>query len=63
LNSKNELILFFLNRFEDIGSANGLEDEEDEEDDNQSSESDGIIRSTRKKKAPREHVCKRKISI
>jgi hypothetical protein len=45
-----------ISMFEDIGSANGLEDEEDEEDDNQSSESDGIIRSTRKKKAPREHV-------
>ncbi len=50
----NEFFLF--NRFEDIGSSNGLQDEDEDEDDNQPSESDGIIRSTRKKKAPREHV-------
>jgi len=44
-------------RFEDGGSANGLEDdEEEEEDDNQTSESDGIVRSTRKKKTPKEQV-------
>jgi len=44
-------------KFEDIGSSNGLQDEEEEdEDDTQPSESDGIIRSTRKKKAPKEHV-------
>ena len=36
--------------------SNGLQDEE-EEDDSQTTESDGIVRSTRKKKAPREHVC------
>jgi hypothetical protein len=50
----NELILFLF-RFEEIGSSNG-QDEEEEEDDNETSESDGVIRSGRKKKAPREHV-------
>lgn len=42
-------------KFEDNKSSNGDEDEVDE-DDNQTSESDGIVRSTRKKKAPKEHV-------
>jgi hypothetical protein len=44
-------------KFEEIGSSNGLQDEDEEEDDDhQPSESDGIIRTTRKKKAPKEHV-------
>jgi hypothetical protein len=42
-----------LNRFED---SNGFQDEEEDEDDTQPSETDGVMRSTRKKKAPREHV-------
>ena len=50
--------LLSLHRFEDIASSNGLQDDDDEEeDDSQPSESDGIVRSIRKKKkAPREHV-------
>jgi hypothetical protein len=44
-------------KFEENRSSNGLQDEEEEEeDDNEPSESDGVIRSRRKKKAPREHV-------
>ena len=43
-------------RFEEIASSNGVQEDEDEEEDNETNESDGIIRSTRKKKAPREHV-------
>ncbi|CAF2397323.1 unnamed protein product [Rotaria sp. Silwood2] len=46
-------------KFEEIGSSNGLqnEEEDEEEDDVQPSESDGIVRSTRKKKKPpKEHV-------
>jgi hypothetical protein len=52
-------MIFLLCRFEEIGSSNGLQDEDEEEDDDhQPSESDGIIRTTRKKKAPKEHVGK-----
>ncbi|CAF1025026.1 unnamed protein product [Rotaria sordida] len=45
-------------KFEDIGSSNGLqnEEEEEDEDDTQPSESDGVVRSTRKKKPQREHI-------
>ncbi|CAF3400209.1 unnamed protein product [Rotaria sp. Silwood1] len=45
-------------KFEDIGSSNGLqnEEEDEDEDDTQPSESDGIVRSTRKKKPTKEHV-------
>jgi hypothetical protein len=49
---------FESNRFEEIASSDGQQD--NDEDDTEANESDGIIRSTRKKKAPREHV--RKIS-
>jgi hypothetical protein len=45
------------NRFEEIGSSNGLQDDEEDEDENQPSESDGIVRTTRKKKPLKEHVC------
>lgn len=44
-------------RFEEIAASNGQQDEEEEEEDDQAAESDGIIRSTRKKKALKEHVC------
>ncbi|UJR27926.1 hypothetical protein I4U23_009186 [Adineta vaga] len=44
-------------KFEDIASSNGQQiDDDEEEDDGQPADSDGIVRSTRKKKAPREHV-------
>ncbi|CAF0781236.1 unnamed protein product [Adineta steineri] len=41
-------------KFEDIASSNGQNEEE--EDENETAESDGIVRSSRKKKTPREHV-------
>ncbi|CAF3754115.1 unnamed protein product [Adineta steineri] len=41
-------------KFADIASSNGQNEEE--EDENETSESDGIVRSSRKKKTPREHV-------
>lgn len=49
---------FFAGRFEDIGSSNGqYEDDDDEEDTTtEGNEVDGIVRTRRKKKAPKEHV-------
>lgn len=57
--SKTFYLFFFLIsfRFEEIASSNGQMDAEDEEEDEtEASESDGIVRSRRKKKPPREHV-------
>ncbi|CAF1929436.1 unnamed protein product [Rotaria magnacalcarata] len=42
-------------KFENKSSSNGAENDEDE-DDTQPTESDGVIRTTRKKKPPKEHV-------
>ena len=53
---RNVVFIGFI-RFEEIAASNGQQDNDDEEEeDDQTSESDGIFRSTRKKKAPREHV-------
>jgi len=50
----NKNILTNKFRFEEIGTSIDQIDEEDNED--QSSPSNGIIRSIRKKKTPKEHV-------
>jgi hypothetical protein len=53
----SDIKLILFDRFEEIGSSNGHY--EDDESQPQSPESNGIIRLTRKKKAPKEHVYKK----
>jgi hypothetical protein len=48
----------FFNRFEELGSS--VDQIEEGEDENENSPSNGMIRSTRKKKASREHVIKKR---
>jgi len=49
-------LFVFFNRFEEIGSSNGQYEEEYDDDDDENPLSNGIIRSTRTRKTPKEHV-------